>query len=98
MSADPIPLEKVLVGDREQWVDGPPHELFKQMRQGCPVHFSERITDYPEEDGFWLVTLAEDVHAVSRDWQTYSSERGGITALTNAIMPLELIQSMFIGM
>ena len=44
------------------------------------------------------MTLADDVHAVSRDWQTYSSERGGITALTNAIMPLELIQAMFIGM
>jgi cytochrome P450 len=35
---------------------------------------------------------------VSRDWETYSSERGGVTALTNAIMPLELIQAMFIGM
>ena len=62
------------------------------------MHRSEEIRDYPEEDGFWSVTLADDVHAVSRDWQTYSSERGGITALTNAIMPLELIQSMFIGM
>ena len=57
-----------------------------------------RITDYPEEDGFWSVTTADDVHEVSRDWQTYSSERGGITALTNAVMPLELIQAMFIGM
>ena len=28
---------------------------------------------------------------VSRDWQTYSSELGGITALTDAILPLELI-------
>ena len=62
------------------------------------MHWSEEIPDYPEEDGFWSVTLADDVHAVSRDWQTYSSERGGITALTNAIMPLELIQAMFIGM
>jgi cholest-4-en-3-one 26-monooxygenase len=35
---------------------------------------------------------------VSRDWETYSSERGGITALTNAIIPLPLIQAMFIGM
>ena len=53
---------------------------------------------YPEEEGFWSVTTAEDVQEVSHDWQTYSSERGGITALTNAIMPLELIQAMFIGM
>ena len=68
------------------------------MRSECPVHWSSEIPDYPEEDGFWSITLADDVHAVSRDWQTYSSERGGITALTNAVIPLELIQAMFIGM
>ena len=62
------------------------------------MHWTSRITEYPEEAGFWSVTTADDVHAVSRDWETYSSERGGITALTDAIMPLELIQAMFIGM
>src|ERR671921_766613 len=31
-------------------------------------------------------------------WETYSSEVGGITGLTNAIMPLELQQAMFIAM
>jgi len=25
-------LDDVLVGDRELWTDGPPHELFKRMR------------------------------------------------------------------
>ncbi len=89
---------ETLVGDRERWADGPPNELFKQLRAQCPMHWSSQITDYPEEAGFWSVTTADDVHAVSRDWATYSSERGGITALTNAIMPLELIQAMFIGM
>jgi cytochrome P450 len=98
MSADAKPIEDVLLTEREHWLDGPPHELFKQMRNGCPVHWTEKITEYPEEEGFWSVTKAEDVHTVSRDWQTYSSEVGGITLLTNAIMPLELIQSMFIGM
>ena len=92
------PLDEVLVAERERWLDGPPQELFKRMRSECPVHWTPEITEYPEEDGFWSVTLADDVHAVSRDWKTYSSERGGITALTNAIMPLELIQAMFIGM
>lgn len=43
------------------------------------------------------MTTADDVHAVSRDWQTYSSERGGITAVT-AVFPLELMRAMFIGM
>jgi cytochrome P450 len=98
VSQETAKLDEILVGDRERWQDGPPHELFKQLRGQCPVHWSSRISDYPEEEGFWSVTTADDVHAVSHDWQTYSSERGGITALTNAIMPLELIQAMFIGM
>jgi cholest-4-en-3-one 26-monooxygenase len=92
------PLDEILVGNRELWEEGPPNDLFKRLRSECPVHWTSDIPDYPEEEGFWSVTLADDVHAVSRDWKTYSSERGGITALTNAIMPLELIQAMFIGM
>jgi cytochrome P450 len=98
MSTNPTALDQVLVGDRERWRDGPPHELFKQLRSECPVHWSARISDYPEEEGFWSVTTADDVHAVSHDWATYSSERGGITALTHAIMPLELQRAMFIAM
>jgi cytochrome P450 len=92
------PVEDVLVTEREVWEDGPPYELFKRMRGQCPVHWTPEITEYPEENGYWSVTRADDVHAVSRDWKTYSSEIGGITALTHSILPLELIQAMFIGM
>jgi cytochrome P450 len=91
-------LEGVLVIDRELWRDGPPHELFKALRGGCPVHWSAEIPELPDQDGFWSITTADDVHAVSRDWETFSSELGGITALTGAILPLELVRSMFIGM
>jgi cholest-4-en-3-one 26-monooxygenase len=34
---------------------------------------------------------------VSRDWQTYSSELGGVTAITE-VFPIELSRAMFIGM
>ena len=76
---------------------GPPHALFKELRQGCPVHWTKEIDEFPEEGGFWSVTSAEDVHTVSRDWQTYSSELGGVTVIS-AIFPLELTRAMFIGM
>jgi cytochrome P450 len=95
MAATGSDLRGVLVGERELWQDGPPHELFKQLRAQCPVHWSERITEFPDEPGFWSVTTAEDIHAVSRDWQTYSSGHG-ITAAS--VFPLELVQAMFIGM
>jgi cholest-4-en-3-one 26-monooxygenase len=91
-------LEGVLVTERELWQDGPPHALFKELRARCPVHWTERISQYPDEAGYWSVTTADDVHAVSRDWETYSSEIGGVTGLTHAILPLELQQAMFIGM
>jgi cytochrome P450 len=55
------------------------------------------ITEFPEEAGFWSVTTADDVHAVSRDWQTYSSELGGIV-VANIGLPIELTRAMFIGM
>jgi cytochrome P450 len=79
------------------WRDGPPYELFKRMREGCPIHWTAGIEEYPEEAGFWSVTTADDVHAVSRDWETYSSELGGVTAFAE-IFPLELARGMFIGM
>jgi cytochrome P450 len=56
------------------------------------------MPDFPKEAGYWSVTTADDVHEVSRDWQTFSSELGGITALTDSLLPLELTRAMFIGM
>jgi cholest-4-en-3-one 26-monooxygenase len=90
-------LTRIRIGERPLWVDGPPHELFARMRAECPVHWTDKISEYPNEHGFWSVTRAEDVHAVSRDWKTYSSELGGVTA-TRDVFPLELVQAMFIGM
>ena len=92
----PESLDGVLVCDRDHWRDGPPHELFARMRSECPVHWSTGLTEFDGEPGFWSVTRPEDVHAVSRDFQTYSSNQG-ITAVTS-VFPLELLQAMFIGM
>jgi cholest-4-en-3-one 26-monooxygenase len=97
MSTTRTDLEHVLVSERELWQNGPPHELFAQLRAECPVHWTATVSEYPEEAGYWSVTRAEDIHAVSRDWKTYSSELGGVTALTN-VFPLELMRAMFIGM
>jgi cholest-4-en-3-one 26-monooxygenase len=90
-------LSQVLVTEREFWKDGPPHELFRRLRRECPVHWTSRITEFPGEAGFWSITTADDIHEVSRDWQTYSSEKGGVTAATG-VFPVELVRAMFIGM
>jgi cholest-4-en-3-one 26-monooxygenase len=90
-------IESVELTGEEHWREGPPVELFKEMRAKCPIHRTERFELFPEEDGFWSVTTADDVYTVSRDWETYSSERGGVLAAAGGF-PLELAQAMFIGM
>jgi cholest-4-en-3-one 26-monooxygenase len=89
------PLDQIAVADRANWADGPPHPDFKRLRSECPIHWGE-INDFPEEEGFWSVTRADDVHTVSHDWRTFSSANG-ITGLRHQF-PLELVQAMFIGM
>ena len=56
MSSTRNRLEDVLVTEREEWADGPPHELFKQLRHECPVHWTSKLTEWPEEAGYWSVT------------------------------------------
>jgi cholest-4-en-3-one 26-monooxygenase len=90
-------LEGMHVLERDVWAQGPPHELFRRMRNECPVHWCPGLTEFPEEAGFWSVTLPEDIHAVSRDFKTYSSEVGGVTAV-NTGFPVEYSRAMFIGM
>jgi cholest-4-en-3-one 26-monooxygenase len=90
-------IESVELTERELWLDGPPLEAFKRMRGECPIHWTDSFEDFPEEAGFWSVTTADDIHTVSRDWQSYSSEKGGVV-LAAAGFPLELARAMFIGM
>jgi cytochrome P450 len=90
-------VEEALVLDREHWEGGPPLELFKRMRSRCPVHWTSQVTELPQAKGFWSITKADDVHTVSRDWETYSSERGGVVVI-DEVFPIELARAMFIGM
>jgi len=73
-------IESVELTQRELWLDGPPHEEFKEMRSKCPIHWTESFELFPEEEGFWSVTTAEDVHTVSRD--RWSSRRRCSSAWT----------------
>lgn len=90
-------VEDALVLEREHWENGPPLELFKRMRSECPVHWTSEVTELPQAKGFWSVTRADDVHKISRDWETYSSELGGVVVI-DEVFPIELARAMFIGM
>jgi cytochrome P450 len=47
-------------------------DLYEEMRQGCPVAWSE------SHGGYWIVSGYEDVCQVSRDDATFSSRKGPV--------------------
>ncbi len=96
MASPSSDLKSVRVADPEHWQEGPPHELFRRLRRECPVHWSEGMSSFPEEPGFWSVTNQALVHEVSRNWQLYSSELGGMVGMP--WVDLEVQNGMFIGM
>ena len=52
-SATETRVEDELLLERKHWADGPPHELFKRMRGECPVHWTPKVTEFPDAKGFW---------------------------------------------
>jgi cholest-4-en-3-one 26-monooxygenase len=91
-----LDLDTLGVADNDLWEQGPPHEVFREMRERCPVHWSRGIAQSAEDAGFWSVTKAEHISEVSKDWRTYSSAQNII--ITDYGVPLDLVQGMFIGM
>lgn len=60
--------------DLNNYAKGQPHDLFRWLRENDPVHWH----DEPGGSGFWAVTRFDDVRAVSKDPETFSSWKGGI--------------------
>jgi cytochrome P450 len=69
-----IDLEALDVSDLSLWSDGPPHDVFDALREEAPLHWSE-LGDFPWESGFWSVVRFDDIAAVGRDHETFSSDR-----------------------
>lgn len=66
--------EFIDLSDHDEFVEAVPHGAFRELREHDPVHWN------PEPDGgrgFWAVTRYEDVRAVHRTPEVFSSEIGG---------------------
>ena len=70
-------LSQINLLDPDRFVEGVPHEWFTYLRQHAPVYRHPEPKGGP---GFWVVTRYDDVVAINRDGQTFSSEqsRGGV--------------------
>lgn len=67
-------LDGLDVSNLDLWRDGPPDEVFARLRREAPVHFSA-LGDFPDERGFWSIVRYDDIAAVGRDHETFSSAR-----------------------
>ena len=68
-------LSDIDLTDMDRFQDAFPHEWFTFLRREAPVWFHPPTDTEGNENGFWVATKYEDVVAVSRDWQTFSSEK-----------------------
>jgi cytochrome P450 len=66
VASDAPPVDLV---DPATFAAGQPHDVFRWLRDHDPVHW------HPERDGpgFWAVTRYDDVKAIGRDAETFSS-------------------------
>lgn len=78
----------------DNYLAGPPHEMFARLRREAPVYWHEE----PDGPGFWVLTKHADVQEVSRDWQTFSSERGGTEITDYPEQELELLRLLLLYM
>src|SRR5262245_32377647 len=80
--------------DLAHYRQGPPHGLFRRLREEGAVHW------HPEAhgSGFWAVMRHAEVVAVSRDSATYSSERGGVMIEDPPAEALALVRHMMLNM
>ncbi len=68
-------LEDIDLTDGRNFVDAVPFDWFRRLRQESPVYWHPM--DGSPRGGFWCVTDYEDCVAVNRDWEHFSSYRGG---------------------
>ncbi len=80
--------------DPEQYADGPPHEVFEQLRRTDPVHRQEM----PDGTTYWAVMRHADVVEVSRHPNLFSASRGGVVLEDLEPDSLAMMQDMLLAM
>jgi cholest-4-en-3-one 26-monooxygenase len=89
-----VQLSDVDLASLDTFVGAVPHDMFDLLRRDAPAFWQ------PETDGsgFWCLTRHEDVTVVNRDWETFSSARGGPLLVEMDEETLALQSSMMLNM
>ncbi|MBB5188746.1 cytochrome P450 [Zhongshania antarctica] len=78
----------------DSYLNGIPHKQFQWLRDNAPVY------QHPHPDGssYWAISKHADVMAVSRDFQTFSAERGFVLIDDLPDSTLEMARNQLLGM
>ncbi len=83
-------LDDVDLTDLDAWERGVPYDWLRLLRDEAPLYWQEE----KEGRGFWCFTRYDDVFAMAKDWQTYSSEVGGTSLQDLTPEEVQLRRSM----
>jgi cytochrome P450 len=86
-------MQPVDLSNSRSFARGFPHEFFTWLRRNEPVWWHEPTEFTPNGVGFWVVSRHEDVVAVFKDAETYSSELGGTQIYDGKGMGYQLNQT-----
>jgi cholest-4-en-3-one 26-monooxygenase len=66
----------------QTWGQGAPYDQFRVLREQAPVFWHDEPGggpgNRPPGPGFWAITKHADIKAISHDFVTFSTERGGV--------------------
>jgi cytochrome P450 len=80
--------------DPDSYSDGPPHELFAELRRTQPVYFQEM----PNEPGYWAVLKHADVVRVAKEPKLFSANVAGVVLENLTPDALEGMRMMLLAM
>lgn len=83
-------LADIDLTDLDRWVEGVPYDWFALLRREEPVFWQ----DERGGRGFWSLTRYEDVVAATKDYETFSSARGGTSLMDLTPEQVEARMSM----
>lgn len=78
----------------DNYTNGIPHEQFAWLRRNAPVYWHQ----HPEGYGYWVLSKHADVMQVSRDFKTFSAQRGFVMLDDLPEEQLAMAQGMLLGM
>ena len=86
----------------QAWGDGAPYDQFRLLREQAPVFWHEEPgggpTGKPSGRGFWAITKHADIKAASHDFETFSTERGGVMIPDMSEIEIDAMRQTILGM